>query len=416
MGRFSLILVVGFAIIAGSLRMNQSRVAREAQTLSNERYIRAAARNATNSAINYCLYQIAQDFDWRDGLDNQNFGCGSASANIVDSSTDTSLSVNEVLISATGFYGGESANAVVKVSKTPFSEFAYFTDFEPLIYFITGDTINGPIHTNGQFHIWGDPVFYGLVSMVATNYYGWGDPEFKAGTNFGAARIELPVDLSILEDRAENGGMQFESDVSLEFNDDGTFDWEVTHTERRRVRRGHRWVWETYEVVDSSGTADLSTLNGVIATDDGGDVHIQGTLNGQVTILSDGDIWIEDDIVYHQDPTTNPNTTDMLGLISRNNIYVADNPANRNNCVIHGTLMALDRSFTVENYRSGPPRGVLEIVGGLVQKERGPVGTFSRWGGRTGYQKKYTYDSRFMTTAPPYYPVFSKNTIISWYE
>jgi hypothetical protein len=70
----------------------------------------------------------------------------------------------------------------------------------------------------------------------------------------------------------------------------------------------------------------------------------------------------------------------------------------------------------VENYNRGAPRGTLEIYGGIVQKRRGPVGTFN-WGAiRTGYEKYYTYDYRFMTTAPPFYPVFSKNSIVSWYE
>ncbi len=412
MGRFSIILVVGFTIVAGSMKMNLTRLGRDANQISNDRYEEAAARQSTNSAINLCLYELNQDFTWRDGFSQQSLGCGQFDATITDNSSDSTLGLDELRITINGSYGFGNAFADVEIRKSAFSEFAYFTNNEPPIYFISGDTMRGPIHTNGQFHIWGDPVFYGYVSMHANNYYGWGDPEFKAGVNFGCDEITLPLDLSILIGRAESGGVSFDNETHIEFLNDGTFNWATTRPET---------TWAGHSVVSIvqtpiSGNTTIEGTNGVIATKNGEDISVKGTVNGQVTVLSDGDILIEDDILYHEDPLTNPTADDMLGLISRNDIILLDNAANQNNCTIHATLMALNESFYVENYSGGSPRGVLTILGGLVQDERGPVGTFGYSGIRSGYQKNYVYDQRFMTKAPPFYPVFSRNTITSWYE
>lgn len=38
MGRFSIILIVGFAVIAGGLKLNYNRIANNTQNVSNNRY------------------------------------------------------------------------------------------------------------------------------------------------------------------------------------------------------------------------------------------------------------------------------------------------------------------------------------------------------------------------------------------
>jgi hypothetical protein len=406
MGRFSLIIVVGFAILAGGLKLSLGRWNKQTQDISNERYLDATARNVANSAVNLCLSQLAQSYSWRTGYSNFSVAGGVASATIQDHSTNPGIPVGRVRIQAQGTYAGKTCTADVIMSKAAFSEFAYFTDIEPVINFITGDTLKGPIHTNGQFHISGNPVFYGLVSSVATSWAGSGSPQFKAGTDFGAPRIDLPVDLSIIEGQAQSGGVQFHGATNLEFLNDGTFNWEVYHFAGS----------PSVKVTDSTGNKALSTTNGTLSTDANKDLHIKGTLSGTATVLCGGDIWIENDLVYAHNPLTDPNATDMLGLISKNNIYVADNAANQTSCNIHATMMALNQSFAVQNYDQGSPRGTLTIIGGVIQKQRGAVGTSSGGSIRTGYQKKYVYDERFFTKAPPNYPVYSRNTIVSWYE
>lgn len=405
MGRLSLILVVSFAIIAGGLKLNHSRLSREAQQISNEQYLEAATRNITTSTVNLCLQELGQSFGWKTGFSNVSIGCGSGSASVEDATDDSTIEWNQVKITATGSYMGKTHNAVVTVRQTPYSEFAYFTDSEPPIYFVTGDTLLGPIHTNGQFHMWGNPVFYGLVSSVGNHWVGAGNPQFKAGTNFGCEEIPLPVDMSIIQGKAQSGGILFQGETNIEFQSDGTFDWEVFH------------IVSKTPVVDSSGTIDIDATNGVIASSNSADIHLKGTLDGRVTVLSDANIWIEDDIVYVADPLTDPNSDDILGLIAMEDVIVADNAANNQDCQIYATIMALDKSFKVDNYGAGRPRGTLTVVGGIIQKMRGPVGT-AWWNGtiRSGFQKHYTYDMRFKSNAPPFYPILRRTSVVSWYE
>jgi hypothetical protein len=77
-------------------------------------------------------------------------------------------------------------------------------------------------------------------------------------------------------------------------------------------------------------------------------------------------------------------------------------------------------SFTVEDY-SSHLEGVLTVVGSLVQKQRGAVGTFSGdfYGTLTktsGYSKNYIYDKRLLYYPPPYFPPAKAYDLIYWRE
>jgi hypothetical protein len=65
-----------------------------------------------------------------------------------------------------------------------------------------------------------------------------------------------------------------------------------------------------------------------------------------------------------------------------------------------------DGSFYVENYDTRSPSGNLTMHGGIGQHNRGAVGTFNTGTGTlvSGFNKNYTYDSRFMLAPPPFYP------------
>jgi hypothetical protein len=79
-----------------------------------------------------------------------------------------------------------------------------------------------------------------------------------------------------------------------------------------------------------------------------------------------------------------------------------------NNLLLDAVLLAGGRnttagSFSVQNYDS---RAVspLNLVGGIIQKYRGAVGTGSGGTTVTGYQKNYVYDHRMAQMPPPYFP------------
>lgn len=79
--------------------------------------------------------------------------------------------------------------------------------------------------------------------------------------------------------------------------------------------------------------------------------------------------------------------------------------------------MALGESFSVEDYYDGSPRGTLNLVGGIQQQVRGPVGTFSGGSIRSGFSKNYQYDNRLQKSiVPPFYPRESFYSLRYWID
>ncbi|HID11580.1 MAG TPA: DUF4900 domain-containing protein [Candidatus Latescibacteria bacterium] len=419
MGKASLLMVLGFLVIFGSIRYRLGRwEVRSAELLSAE-YRRTMARNIANSAVYIALRNLREDFSWRpdpNPSDPLSLMGGTYTIKVEGQAEDSSLGLTTLRVTSTGTYWDISRNVVVLLQKTSFSRYAYFTQYERMrggriIWFVTGDTISGPLHTNDRIHIVGSPVFLGPVSSPYSPYIRYGDPQFLGGTYFGAQSITLPTDLAPLRYHASRGGWVVNTDSTgmdfwLNFQADGTIKYAFFNP-RGRSRTPPSWNTFT----------PPASFNGIISVVGSRDLHVQGVVNGRFTVSSEHNIYIEDDIVYAVDPREDPTSDDLLGLVAGENVIVADHPANWDNCEIHASIMALDESFTVEHYDYGSPRGVLTVLGGIIQVRRGPVGTFY-WGGkiRSGYRKNYIYDGRLLVQSPPYFPVYDENQIVSWLE
>lgn len=164
-------------------------------------------------------------------------------------------------------------------------------------------------------------------------------------------------------------------------------------------------------------------FKGVIFVD--GKVVIHGRLRGRITLAATNNIIIGDDITYVTDPGTGT-CADILGLFSATDIVVADNALNSpfrppgtsnyktfdssSDEIIHAVVLALD-NFYAENHDLGPTdfedcngvdwgRGCLRLTGGVIQRQRGPVGL----GSGRGYLKQYSYDACAASNPPPYFP------------
>jgi hypothetical protein len=172
-----------------------------------------------------------------------------------------------------------------------------------------------------------------------------------------------------------------------------------------------------------------------------GTVGISGVLRGRITLYATGNVVILDDQRYATDPSVSapPGAVpcpDMLGIISANNITVADNALQdppdvgtfRNqddtkDIFIHGVMMAINTSFGVEKYDQGPAnandcegtnsgRGCLYLNGGLIQERRGAVGLVSG----EGFIKRYSYDRCALSNPPPYFPTTGRYLDNRYYE
>jgi hypothetical protein len=312
---------------------------------------------------------------------------------------------------------GVEREIVTRIRKETFAQYVYFAHNAANIWFTDGDSLDGRVHINGKIQISGDPWFGMKVTSShprMTLEHG-SNPIFEGGYELDVDSIPFPKVKDIrnaMKSEAQHGGT-YEGKLSggsayyevvLGMSGDGYLSY------RSYTKHGRDYRYSNWEHVR------IDQTNGVFWFHDR--VRIEGTLDGQVTVGSNEDMYITDNILY-ADSTPgqgpNPGADDILGLISAKNIIVADTQANRNDVEIHAHMMALSNSFEVENYQSGRPRGDLTVWGGFAQKKMGPIGTFYHgYGIVSGYNKDYHFDRNFTSQSPPAYPETGEYIVVDW--
>ncbi len=345
--------------------------------------------------------------------DEDFYGMGTVTSYLdpLDSNTGNPTRFVSISVRATLAGSGITKALRVQVGQQNFSRYAYFTNLEKTpsgttIWFYEDDVFHGPVHTNDQMHIYGSPTFFDEVSSAAASidYYHGGPPQdnptFHEGLTLNASRIDLPLDTGMLMNKAnEAGGLKISGDAEIEFMLDAG--------DNPFIR-----------VTTGGTTNDLAYPgNGVIYVD-GTITGIKGTVRGQVNVGCSEDIRITDNLVYYTDPRTDPNSTDLCGLVAEQNVIMWDNAENMDSAdeTVMAAVMTLNTSWTVRNYDDPPPRGKLVVYGGIIQRKRGPVGMFSSSGIYSGYEKNYTFDERLLDTPPPAFPTTGQVEKISWNE
>lgn len=174
-------------------------------------------------------------------------------------------------------------------------------------------------------------------------------------------------------------------------------------------------------------TGNITSLSGVVA--DNRVVNDEIVVRNALTIANDVNagkyIRITDNLVYNTRPDKTRDSSDpvnlaagTLGLVSKDIRIASTAPANLeiNAVCLAGGSNTSGGSFYVENYNTKTPTGTLRVLGGIIQKARGPVGTFDPNTGvtLTGYAKNYSYDPRLAVNPPPYYPTTGTYERISW--
>jgi hypothetical protein len=317
----------------------------------------------------------------------------------------------------TAAYNSTSASAKVVLGLSNFSKFAYYSKIEGAIYWITGDTVWGPFHTQQKLSVSGNPVFYGKVTAKngLSKSPASSQPQFNGGFQSGVD-INLPTDFSRLKTYAQNGGRYFNNqDVYLKFNDDATVTYRIGS-------------WTTPPAYTMSVSAFAP--NGVMMADNA-NLHIKGVLDGRITIsatgssgASKGNVWVDSSVTYKNDPRQIPGSTNMLGICCDNDVIVTDNtnnnppyPSGTSGVTIDASMLCRSGGLTAENYNKRGISGTLTLLGGVQQYQRGPVGTFdSNQHINNGFQKNYRYDDRLLVDSPPLYPTTGSYEVLSWYE
>lgn len=306
-----------------------------------------------------------------------------------------------------------------RIVKKSFVNYLYLTDHEivegsgSLIWFITGDVIHGPLHSNDVINIYGNPVFEKKVTTSRTlNIRSGSNPQFQEGYEENASPLEFPPANIKLKEFAQIDGYYYYGTTTITLNLNGSLNIVNNDTSGRTE--------------GPTGTVSLPS-NGVIYVDGqtgskgnstNGDIYISGTLSGNLTVASKNNIYITGDILYADD------NEDMLGLVADNYVYIQhwrnwrDVDVAPYNIEINAAIFALNHSFTFEDYSRGPAKGTLTIEGSISQRYRGPIGTFSGSTRVSGYLKSYWYDEQMKYQQPPHFiePVNSGYEIGFWEE
>jgi hypothetical protein len=289
--------------------------------------------------------------------------------------------------------------------------FAWMTNFEGNVFWIDQDTVWGRVHSNGALHVNGKPVFMEKATTVKQfdpkPGVGTNKAIFKQGYETGVATIDFPTDLSEITTASTSGGKRYTGPIWVTLSP-GT----AANGDGKAFIRSTK----TGPIIDSISMSD-PTFNGVILGEQ--DVNIQGTLDGALTVSSLKNVWIQDDVLYENNPLAG-SSNDILGLVANQNVIVADNVPNKTNCVVQAAVFARSGSFLAENYNTRGVCGTLQLVGSIVQDTRGAVGTFSGSTLNSGFSKRYRFDTRLQDPSfrPPYFPGYYVKTyaITNWWE
>jgi len=415
-GKASIILVMGFAMVLGFLTVNMNRFATKAVGNMTSYHESTVAHNLALAGTNTALSKIYQDTSWT-GPITQTYNSpllrGSFTARTYALGTGGKLMR---CISSYPAATGQTLKDTIEVyfngrKRNSFSVFAWMTNFEGNVFWITEDTVWGRVHSNGNLHVNGKPVFM----EKATTSKGF-DPKpgtgvnkaiYKGGYETGVAEITFPNDISEIVGASTTGGRRYTTDI-----------WVTLSPGTSASGDGMAYIQTSSSgpITDSISLADPS-FKGVILGN--GRVNVKGTLDGQLTISSMTDVYIQNDIVYEQNPLAG-SSDDLLGLVAERNVIVADNAANSSNCRIDACIFDRTGSFSAENYSSRGLSGTLNVTGSIVQDTRGAVGQFAGSTLTSGFSKRYRFDTRLNDPAfrPPYYPGYYVRTfaISGWWE
>ena len=404
MGKLSLILVLGFSILYMILGGNSNRLS--TQTVENmaEYNARTSAHNIAVAGTNLACNEIFLNGNWDKGFKGVNFEKGSFTASV--QVLDVWRNIRK--LTTVGEYGGVKKNIEVIFQPSSFAKFAYLSINDPTnLYWSNKDTIWGPFHSEGNINAYRHPVFMKKATSKGTvKYY---ESEAK----------DAPVFLGT-----------FESGVSIPLPPSGLDNIKSMANDDGHIFSGHDTVYVTfvgdsikyrfnYNAIPTTVLASALAPNGVIYADNA-IMRLQGTVKGRYTVACNGtapkgNIYLDDNIVYKTDPRIDPNSKDMLGIVSKNNVLITENAANKSSINIDASIYCEQGGFGAGWPKFTAPNGNINLYGGIQNYKRVQIGVIAGseiW----GFNRSYKYDDRLQIASPPGYPGTGQLEIISWFE
>ncbi len=337
-----------------------------------------------------------------------------------------------------------------KYGKPSLARFSFLSNASS--WYGEGITVNGQIHSNNGIRM--DGINTSSTTSAKDTYMcgsetGCHPPDNRPGVwglgpNYNLWEFPVPsidfdsisFDFAQMRAEAQANGLYLNDSKAegyhLVFNSNGTFDvYKVRNTDFIRGysvpgqglgqegQGGCRRLFQIITKEDHVATYIVDD-NPIVFIED--HVWVEGTVKGRLTLTaatfpiasSDVDIWIKNSIKY-----TNYDGSDILGLISQNNIYfVRDVPENFQ---VDAVLIAKNGKILRHAYYSGCGgtfggiKQNLTINGSLISFHK----SYWNFGDPlvSGFiSRTINYDGNALYNPPPYFPTSGEFEFISWKE
>ncbi|HEY1688933.1 MAG TPA: hypothetical protein VGF95_08725 [Solirubrobacteraceae bacterium] len=322
------------------------------------------------------------------------------------------------------------------------------------IIFTSGDSVNGPMHTDDAAAICGE-VSFGrsgrtvddVVEINGKPYaYNCSGGSYKP--KFNTANGESTIGAELLPPESDSSLTQYVLPAD-EFTGVThiALEGETIKITNKSVNKGapESIAWPENGLIyvkNNKGcgfnfgehyaneTLDTSTEESEEATC--GTVYVSGRYAKPLTIAAEEDVIIDGEIlpsaILKAGETPPANDVATLGLIANDYVRIyhpleevekcssqgfgksakqvcttttVNGKGSLTNPWIYAAILATKSSFLVDNYKSGTELGHLNVYGAIAQNYRGIVGQSGSGG--TGYLKEYKYDERLAVDEPPYF-------------
>jgi Tfp pilus assembly protein PilX len=325
-------------------------------------------------------------------------------ASLLDFLYFTQLETSDPVTYGSGLLAGASAQCSKYEREGRYSQvIPGSSQFCDRIVFVSGDDINGPLHTNDYLAICGSPTL-GRTSAdtieVSAPPQGWQGRCGGDSPNFVGRYV---TNAPVLTPPPSNANLATIAGAANTYTGQTTITLSGTNT----------------TITSSAGTVTKAIpASGVIYVKNGtcstgyspfgttypstsgcGTAQVSGTYSGQLTIAAENDVLIMGNLTH----TGNG----LLGLIANNFVRVyhpcttSNQAGSLTDPTIDAAILAIQHSFIVDNYNCGSPLGNLTVNGAIAQKYRGAVGQNGGGGITHGYIKNYNYDDRLRYQEPP---------------
>jgi len=400
-------------------------------------------------------------------------------SDVVDSMIEQKLggAAGTFRIASTGFAEGKKRTIVATLKNLNFVSYVWYTVYEtgdsslygkpepecghfygerPACnafnnYFISGESVNGPMHTEDHVGICGTPEFgrnendriefgngknkaKGEVGYSTEGACGEANPKFKG-------KLIPPNETLSIKPPPSNEELQHIVEPAYEYK--GRTEIILTG-ETMTVLKGFKenLVTKKFEATEETKGVAFPP-NGVIYVGGGcgttyspfgpkpgysedsacGNVYVHGEYKQSLTIAAQNDVVINGNITTPLSGEK-PSTNAMLGLIANNfvRIYhpltgkreqkytkcgtsVNDEVNDLKKPTIYAAMLAVKHSFIVDNFDCGKPElGSLNVYGALAGLfTNGMTGVFSGTTALTGYPYNLKYDNRLQVAEPPHF-------------